>query len=599
MLLDGLVFMANRCELSAHRNLILGYAKERLGLGALSSHHIKLLGQRLNTAASGYVIPRRCGKTSYLCTLASMFMIYPDAGVKALYTAQREDLCKVVFETTRHNLMLLVQEFNALHLEKHKEKEAAARQNKQIYREPILCAALRIDLVKKIITVNFYLRHASEALTKLSENRFVAKVYNAANALRGSEFNLMLVDETNFLSPKIFPELIPNLLLRDSKMICSTSQKNGQDSRPFVDLRKVRMDAVLSCVIEYVCPNHCTALIKQDNLMFTTCSCYMFAQPLHINVVSTMRRLLQAFSTRTGGGGMISATFGGSSYANSKDAILSEIGIIPPGFTTDILDKLNSSTDIKLLSEQGERHFLHSRLDLLAEIVSSNNVHRTVLTYLDPTPSSYRTGGKQQPSNDPSKHAMVTVTAMKDGIKTRFVVIGVEEFSTEQLEPETHDSGRAMASVYMAHISTIHHYYNRYFTEYFLVPEVNSFDLDNMWYNCRLILNKYAVNYDNMNIYAPCIVVSENKRSASKEGRKRKAVIENISLEGLFHRQSKKSRMDVSFGEYNLHEIDTLLENDSRSIALSIDDLKKKLLKAYESNGVMQKFKLGYHELLY
>lgn len=75
--------------------------------------------------------------------------------------------------------------------------------------------------------------------------------------LWGATYNLTILDESNFLSPKIFRELIPNLFLSGSKMICTSSQKNGQDDKMFVDLRKVRMDTVLLCVIEYVSKSLC------------------------------------------------------------------------------------------------------------------------------------------------------------------------------------------------------------------------------------------------------------------------------------------------------------------------------------------------------
>lgn len=622
MLIDVILTMIKRCKLQEHQLLILNYIKERIGLGCFSTAHLKTLGQRLNTVASGYVIPRRCGKTSFVCALITLILIFaPAAGLKILYTAQRDDLCKNAYETVLINLAFLVAKFNTMHLDQHRNNETRAMKNKEIYEKPFYCAIPRVDQNAKKISVSFFLRTGRTAAVgvagedgdeQVGENVFLSRVYAMANVHRGATYNLMFVDETNYLSPKIFPELMPNLLLQGSKMICTTSQRNGQDTKPFVDLKKIRMDAVLSCVIEYVCPNHCVALIRQENLFFSTCICYMFAQPLHINVVSFMRRLLEAFSTSSSSS-TGNAGGGGSSYGNSKAAILSEIGIMPPGLNAEALDHLDASANIKMVSEEGRKHFLSERIDLgqhIRDIFANNNkntgrprfhVHDKVLTYLDPTPTSHRTGKKNNndsaaATNDASKHAMVTITAMQDdaGEITRYIILGVEEFTTEQYEPTTHHAGRAMAHVYMAHLITLHRLYHGYFTDYYLIPEINSYDLDDMWYNCEKLLYQNQTLLEGVNVYTPCMVSREKNSAKNTSLQKRKAAIENVSLDGLFHSHMKRQRTADGGVDNNFHQIDMALARDSRTLALSIEELKNKLVHRHESDGKIYKFKLGF-----
>jgi hypothetical protein len=605
---------------------------------------MKRLGLRMNTSTSGYVIPRRCGKTSFSCALIALMSVFaPAAGLKILYTAQREDLCKNAFETVLRNLPFLVKEFNTTQLNRHLTEEARARKNKQVYEKPFMCALTRVEQNAKRVSVLFFLRSSSNSSSnsninssckttvtdeKIGENDFVSRVYVAANTHRGNTYNLMFVDETNYISAKIFPELIPNLLM-EAKMICTTSQKasNENVSKTSVDLRKICMDGVTMCVIEYVCRNHCVALIVQENLAFSACICHIFGQPLHLNVFSSMRRLLLAFfvNPSSSSSSSTSALCTENSYGNSKAAILSEIGIMPPGLDEEALNHLDGGVNIKMVSDEGRKHFLHQRFDL-AQLVrdtfgtrkKNHSVpFRKVLTYLDPTPSSYRTGRREKQlgrrekyttTHDSSKHAMVTITAVQEGKKTRYIVLGVEEFSTEEYEPTTHHAGLAMAVVYMAHILILHRYYHGYFTDYYLIPEINSFDLDNMWYNCEKLLWKYRATFSGVNIYAPCMVYREgknhHKRNQNQNGkqqissfRKRKAVIEKVSFEGLLHTQVKRQRMGIDYDQdegIDFHQIDTALARDSRALAHSIEELKSKMSERHAFDGETHKFKLGF-----
>lgn len=120
MLLDILLSMLHRYRLESHILTVFNFIKSRVGLNFLSTNHTIALWWRLSTNASGYIVPRRCGKSTFSCALIAISLVFaPVAGLKALYTAQREDLCKTSFSFVLSNLNLLIAECNNVYLHKY------------------------------------------------------------------------------------------------------------------------------------------------------------------------------------------------------------------------------------------------------------------------------------------------------------------------------------------------------------------------------------------------------------------------------------------------------------------------------------------------
>ena len=499
--------MIDRCDVKEYRELIANYVKGSTGMENLHLARIKDVCERFQTPASGYIIPRRCGKSSFSTAMMALCMVFcPAAGLRVLYTAHCKALCTDAFTTLKENINKLLETFNKKQKDHYEDRIKSMRarkvvneveESKQYYfQAKALCRDKNNE-----ICVRFYKFNTSTCLIKvttpvISTNEFRAKAYRSADAHRGATYNLIFVDETNFVSPKIFPELLPNLAYGSAKLICTSSQKNGQDSRPFVNIKNVRLNRVTTNVVEFVCPNHCLDLIRQEKVQYSMCQCNTFQQPFHINTGSDMRKLMSAFSVKEQAGG---GDDDDDDNMDSKATMLSEIGIMPPGITKAELEGIGDNiSKLRMTAESARKHFMEKRVDLEMWLYTRPDcVSRTVVAYLDPTPTSYKSENLE--TFDRSMHAITFITQVKDV----YVVLGVEEFTTQMFERDTHDAMKAIASVFMAQVYAINTFYSSHFKEIILVPEVNSFDLDNMWYKCGEI---YKENPLPLCIMAPAMI---------------------------------------------------------------------------------------------
>lgn len=544
MLLDLISAMIQRHGLEEHRSFIFNFIKDRLGMSWMSTSDIQLLQRQLNNVCSGYVIPRRCGKSSFICSLIALSLCFaPGAGLKTLYTAQKKSLCIAALGTVKNHLKKLMNEFNNYHRLRFLRKRENAIRNIQPFSDHYFQMEICRGSEPDVVMAKFYKLYdigMVGAGDVVAINEFTSKPYCKADTHRGSTYNQIYIDETNFLMPSIFGELIPNLITGNSKMICTSSQKNSQNTKSFVDLRDVRMKGVLTCVVEYVCQYHCMSMLREENLLHTKCLCNIFSQPLHINTSKDFRKLMTAFSIRK--------TITNEENVESKTAMLSEIGIVPPGMTKDMLQNLGDISNLSLTNEVGGNYFISNTLDVKACIADNSGeiqVLPTVVCYFDPTPTSYRS--KTGIKDDRSLHAMTFTGAMIESNVTHYFVLGVEEFATQQFEPVSHDANKAISTVIMNQIKAIHKIYCGYFTNFILLMEIDSLDLENVWYRCGKLLSlKEYQCLQLVNIFSPCLV-SPRKRPLESQAKKMPGHVYDISLslEELATRLSEEDKYKI------------------------------------------------------
>lgn len=591
MLHDTVRALISRCELNEYTQLLLSFLKCNLGIQNLSPQRIGELVNRFTPKASGYIIPRRCGKSSFSTALMALAMVLcPAAGLRILYTAQMKQLCSDAFTTLKTNVQKLIAHFN-----KEKLNEFMARvkyvqsQNPNVtnHGQTYFQAAVKWSESEQTITVYFYQFKDAPAIIRantptISTNQFRAKPYICANAHRGATYNLMFIDETNFIKPSIFPEVLSQLANGSAaKMICTSSQKNGQDSRPFVNLRDTRMNKIVTNVVEFVCPNHCLSLIREEEVQYTMCLCNTFQQPHHINTGSDMQKLMKAFSV------VVSSAEEGGDVTNNRSAMLSEIGVMPPDITKDDLNGLGDNiSKMRLTVDCGRKNFMNNKIDVEAEI-SAGKISKTVVAYLDPTPTSYKSENLE--TFDRSLHAISFVTKMKNG---KVVVLGLEEFTTQQYEPESHDAMKAIANVFMAQVFALNTLYHGHFSEFILIPEINSFDLDNMWYNCGIIFTQHQELLKDVCVMVPAIVVDQHQQKflQSRVKRKYKRIVLNNGR--VILTDTGREMMMEDEGEYDKLEetrVQSYLSDNLRAVALTREEFEDRM-----SHDSQLKYKIGY-----
>jgi hypothetical protein len=261
----------------------------------------------------------------------------------------------------------------------------------------------------------------------------------------------------------------------------------------------------------------------------------------------------------------------------SKNSILAEIGIVLPGLTTTDLDSLGDISSLRLTTDQGREHFLTTKIDVhqciqMTQEGTEFKMLPIVVCYVDPTPTSYKTALGDD-SADRSLHAMTFIGAMIERRSTRtitqYIVLGVEEFATQRYEPDSHDAHKAIAMAIMTQIRVLDMVYNGYFSSYVVVMEINSLDLDNVWYKCGQMLNTSAYA-DLVKLISPCIVARRKRQNnGGDETRRRKLVklINGLSMDGVLdkHIADRTTDADVlharSILRYTLSDYDLTEEN--------------------------------------
>lgn len=120
--------------------------------------------------------------------------------------------------------------------------------------------------------------------------------------LRGAGYNLIVVDEVNFLPLKIFYELVPMCQEENTKMMLATSDRPDSDTRDYINIDSLRCEAIPSVRWTYFCPNHQRSVKGKA----TRCLCNLFKTPPHITLTPVMNEVVRAFEAAAGGSGNLS-----------------------------------------------------------------------------------------------------------------------------------------------------------------------------------------------------------------------------------------------------------------------------------------------------
>lgn len=340
-------------------------------------------------------------------------------------------------------------------------------------------------------------------------------VFCLTQVLRGDTYNLIYVDESCFVKPTVYQEVVPMLQTNCGHMVLTSSHKSGkQSAKSFIDMQLLRRKEIVVNNVCFVCPNHLTAILS-DTSTASTCSCYIFAQPAHITTDCGYRNVLNAFGKRAGGKETDEDT-----NAASKASLMSEIGILP-----ETLEAMRAASSIgsthALASDAGAEKFCTQLCDVSELLAESEecawSVLPTVYVYIDLAPTDVGS----------SLHAMcfvavVTGTQKPGGErggtkflredKSKYVVLAVEEFATMDVDSQNVDGLRALAIVFIHTCYALTCKYEGFFQTYVVAPEANSVSVSPFWDECgRLFYSSTVLQANSINIL--CTTIGSLKTS--------------------------------------------------------------------------------------
>ena len=293
--------------------------------------------------------------------------------------------------------------------------------------------------------------------------------------LRGDTHNFIFVDESCFVRPCAYNEILPMLQTDGCHVVLTSSHKSSDTTaKAFINLATVRNEEILVNNVSFVCPNHLTAMLDV-NVTALNCVCYLFQQPHHITAGKAYRRIVSAFSTTKAGGA--------TEDADAKSCMLNELGIMPEALGP------NSYSERKRLAAECSGEKLCSYTVPVHEYVTTFTktgwvFSKSIVVYVDPAPTDV---GR-------SFHAMCFVTRAEElspeagHPRFHYVILAVEEFETRDVSEDCPDGLYALAQVFMTTCKTLNRIYDDYFTMVYVAPEANSMHVGPFWARCGELL---------------------------------------------------------------------------------------------------------------
>lgn len=326
--------------------------------------------------------------------------------------------------------------------------------------------------------------------------------------LRGNTHDFIFVDESCFIRPSAYREVVPMLMTEKAHMVLTSSHRSlAGTSRRYVDMRTLRRPEILVNNVAFVCPNHLVSMLS-DDVALTNCLCYLFHIPHHVNADATYKRISDAFghwttSTTTARGvgrGPEGEGAGGRGAAeeeerrSAKSIMLSEIGILPPALKDFRIDEKR-----QLAAVQGGEKLCSDFVDVADYVLSGNDrlcFDRTVVVYIDPTPTDVgrslhamcfvtRAERKDRSAAAATAETPAAGTAAADEARFHYVLLAVEEFATKDvIEHEGEDRMTALARVFLTTIRVLTSLYGGFFRTFVVAPEANTIHVDDFWRKC-------------------------------------------------------------------------------------------------------------------
>ncbi|AAO12336.1 cleavage/packaging protein [Porcine lymphotropic herpesvirus 3] len=112
------------------------------------------------------------------------------------------------------------------------------------------------------------------------------------NSIRGQTFNLLYIDEANFIKKDALPTILGFMLQKDAKLIFISSSNSSDQSTSFLYKLKSADERLLN-IVSYVCNEHKEDFNLQDKII--SCPCYRLHIPSYITIDTTIKNTTNLF----------------------------------------------------------------------------------------------------------------------------------------------------------------------------------------------------------------------------------------------------------------------------------------------------------------
>ncbi len=300
----------------------------------------------------------------------------------------------------------------------------------------------------------------------------------------------MYIDEGNFVSEKVYFELLPNVLTDRGKLIVMSSHKTTTNNDlECVDLDSVRDQSVLLNSVSYVCVSHLNQLLSNKQVSISCCNCFQMLKPNHITIPTEYRTFIDLFSTLNGGNT-------GGDTLNKEGAMLAEIGV-------DIRKRLNcanasqhvitiSNTSTFNLAQPKALNIFHNKKINITDRFMKNKdpdlyLDKNIMIYIDPA--------MHQLHHSYNAHTyMAIVRKRSTGCIQLYIILAVEEFSSTDLDKSPFQLfEQANAEVLIGTIKDITELYEGYFEHFIVAVERNSLGVEYVTRQVSHLRNKMNI----------------------------------------------------------------------------------------------------------
>nr|CAC84324.1 terminase [Saimiriine gammaherpesvirus 2] len=230
-------------------NRLFDIFKEYFGLKEMDSDMLQIFKQK----ASIFLIPRRHGKTWIVVAIISMLLTSVE-NIHVGYVAHQKHVANSVFTEIINTLQKW---FPSRYIDIKKENGTI------IYKSP----------------------------DKKPSTLMCATCFNK-NSIRGQTFNLLYIDEANFIKKDSLPAILGFMLQKDAKLIFISSVNSGDRATSFLFNLKNASEKMLN-IVNYICPDHKDDFSLQDSLI--SCPCYKLYIPTYITIDETIKNTTNLF----------------------------------------------------------------------------------------------------------------------------------------------------------------------------------------------------------------------------------------------------------------------------------------------------------------
>lgn len=208
-------------------------------------------------------------------------------------------------------------------------------------------------------------------------------------SIRGQTFNLLYIDEANFIKKDSLPSILGFMLQKDAKLIFISSVNSSDQTTSFLFKLKNANEKMLN-VVSYVCSQHKEDFNLQESIV--SCPCYRLHIPTYITIDESIK--------------------------NTTNLFLDGV------FTTELMGDASNITKTnihKVIGDPALTQFDLCRLDL-TNVEATQNLSNTLYMYVDPAYTNN------------TEASGTGIGAIIPSINnSRCVVLGIEHFFLKEL----------------------------------------------------------------------------------------------------------------------------------------------------------------------